>query len=181
MSFSSILVPFLTINIDWIFYKIWDTYSLADRFHLYLCLWLRTYDGEPPSSHSTIRSWVGCMAHKICHPCFLCFFLFQMLITMMFLAHPFPFSSTKVPSFYSTNASQFASYFKIGTSYLSPSLSFHFLATSTNEYLTHPQTFQKTSNVSPKMKTTKEIFEMCSLTHSISRVEGRVRVLGWGL
>jgi len=48
-------------------------------------------------------------------------------------------------------------------------------------FVTHPPHSLKDSNVSLKMKTTKEGIEVRSLAYNISKVEGFVGAPGWGL
>ncbi len=111
--------------------------NLTSRSHLLLCLQLQTQDYEPPFSpfHKSTMSQLNYA---------------QDSLSLLYVYFPSSnddcdgvfgssSSSTKVLSFYSTSVSWFASYFLIGTSYLSSSLSFsffgHFLCEAfTNEY-----------------------------------------------
>ncbi len=116
-------------------YEKWDIYSLVDNFHLYVFLQSQTYDGDPPSVQCHELTMTRLHDPKDFSSLLSKFFSF-FKCQLQWCSRP---SSSSVPYFYSTSASWFALYFKIGNSYSSSfglfSFSDHFLGdTSTNEY-----------------------------------------------
>ncbi len=93
-------------------YKKWGTYSFSVGPHLYVCLWSHTYDGDPHSfswCHDLIVTWLLDPQHYL---------------SMLSKFFPSSYancngvfgslsSSTRAPSFCSTNVSWFALYFKL--------------------------------------------------------------------
>ncbi len=117
-------------------YEKWNIYNLADNPRLRVFLRSQTYDSDPPSSqcHESI-------VIQLHDPKYFSLLLFEFSLSSYADCNGVfgSFSSSfSVLSFCSINASWFASYFKIGNSYLSSrSLSFFGLflhEASTNEY-----------------------------------------------
>jgi hypothetical protein len=118
-------------------YEKWDIYSLVHGLHLCVFLWSWTYDGDP--LFAQCHESIVILLHNpkdFSSPLFESFPSLNVDCDGVLGSSS---SCSSVPSFYFTNVSWFASYFKIGNSYSSSSrsLSFsgHFLfVASTNEY-----------------------------------------------
>ncbi len=107
-------------------YEKWDTYNLVNNLHLCVFLWFQTYDGNPPSSQC--HEYIVIRLHDLKDSSSSFSKFFPSLDANCdggFGSSSSSFASG-VPSFCSTSASWFASYFKIDNSYLSSSISLSF-------------------------------------------------------
>jgi hypothetical protein len=99
-------------------------FTVLLNLHLYVCMWSQTYYGDLHSSWWHNSAMIRLFDPQ--HPLFELFKSFPSLDVNYNGVSGSSSSSIGVPSFYYTNTSWFASYFKIGNSYSSWSIIFIF-------------------------------------------------------